>query len=302
MQVGLMAPQGWKGEYDGWDAAEAWARTVDLARQADALGFESLWVFDHFHTVPQPTDEITFEGFSVLTALAMATSRVRLGHMVVCTGFRNPALTAKLSSTIDVISGGRFELGIGAGWKEEEWRAYGYGFPTLGERMGALGDHLEVISRMFGPGRAAYEGTYAHVRGAINVPKGIQTRIPIIVGGNGERRTAGYAITYADELNYVFLEAAEVAERMASVRERCVSEGRDPATLRFSMYTRDEAVRDAGPARIDFLAGLAAIGLDRAVCFPTRWDPTLDAQASFAEDCRAAGLTLATATTTASPA
>ena len=197
MQVGLMAPQGWKGEYDGWDAAEAWARTVDLARQAEALGFESLWVFDHFHTVPQPTDEITFEGFSVLTALAMATSRVRLGHMVVCTGFRNPALTAKLSSTIDVISGGRFELGIGAGWKEEEWRAYGYGFPTLGERMGALGDHLEIISRMFGPGRAAYEGTYAHVRGAINVPKGVQSRIPIIVGGNGERRTAGYAITYA---------------------------------------------------------------------------------------------------------
>ena len=149
---------------------------------------------------------------------------------------------------------------------------------------------------MFGPGRAAYEGAYAHVRGAINVPKGVQSRIPIIVGGNGERRTAGYAITYADELNYVFLEADEIAERMASVRERCVSEGRDPATLRFSLYTRDEAVRHAGSARIDYVAGMAAIGLDRIVCFPTRWDPTLDAQASFAEDCRAAGLTLATAT------
>ena len=157
MQVGLMAPQGWKGEYDGWNPADAWARTVELARNAEALGFESLWVFDHFHTVPTPTDEITFESFSVLSALAMATERVRLGHMVVCTGFRNPALTAKLSSTIDVISGGRFELGIGAGWKEEEWRAYGYGFPTLGERMAALGDHLEVIRAMFGPGRASVE-------------------------------------------------------------------------------------------------------------------------------------------------
>ena len=131
MQVGLMAPQGWKGEYDGWDAAAAWARTIELAKQAEALGFESLWVFDHFHTVPRPTDEITFESFSMLTALAMATTRVRLGHMVICAGFRNPALTAKLASTIDVISGGRFELGIGAGWKEDEWRAYGYGFPTL---------------------------------------------------------------------------------------------------------------------------------------------------------------------------
>ena len=87
-----------------------------------------------------PTDEITFESFSVLAALAMATQRVRLGHMVVCTGFRNPALTAKLSSTIDVISGGRFELGIGAGWKEDEWEAYGYGFPPIGERMDAFGD------------------------------------------------------------------------------------------------------------------------------------------------------------------
>ncbi len=161
MKVGLMAPQGWKGEYDGWDPAAAWARTVELAREAEALGFESLWAFDHFHTVPNPTDEMTFESFSVLTALAMVTKRVRLGHMVVCTGFRNPALTAKMSSTIDVISGGRFELGIGAGWKEEEWRAYGYGFPTIGERLAALRDHLEVIVRMLEPGRATYHGEYA---------------------------------------------------------------------------------------------------------------------------------------------
>jgi F420-dependent oxidoreductase-like protein len=293
MQVGLMAPQGWKGEYDGWDPAAAWARTIELARNAESLGFESLWVFDHFHTVPEPTDEITFEGFSVLAALAMATERVRLGHMVVCTGFRNPALTAKLSSTIDVISGGRFELGIGAGWKEEEWRAYGYGFPTLGERMAALGDHLEVIRAMFGPGRASYEGRYAHVRGAINVPKGLQQpRIPIIVGGNGQRVTAGLAIRFADELNYVFLSPVEVAERIGAVRARCETEGRDPATLRFSLYTRDEQMREAGRARTDVLGELASVGLDRIVCFPTRWSPTVEAQEAFAEDCRAAGLTL----------
>src|SRR6266576_5797448 len=216
MQVGLLAPQGWKGEYDGWHPADAWERTIELAKQAEALGFEALWVFDHFHTVPEPSDEITFESFSVLTALAMATERVRLGHMVVCTGFRNPALTAKMASTIDVISSGRFELGIGAGWKEEEWRAFGYGFPTLAERMGALGDHLEIIRLMLGPGRATFEGPFAHVRGAINVPKGLQEpRIPIIVGGNGKRVTAGFAIRYADELNYVFLPAADVSRRMA---------------------------------------------------------------------------------------
>ncbi len=98
MKVGVMAPQGWKGEYDSWGAAEAWARTVELTREAERLGFESVWVFDHFHTVPVPTDEMTLESFSTITALAMITSRVRLGHMVVCTGFRNPALTAKLAS------------------------------------------------------------------------------------------------------------------------------------------------------------------------------------------------------------
>src|SRR3954470_10613075 len=163
MQVGLMAPQGWKREYDGWQSAEAWARTVALARQADNLGFESLWVFDHFHTVPTAADEITFESFSTLTALAMATSRVRLGHMVICAGFRNPALTAKLASTIDVISGGRFELGIGGGWKEDEWRGGGAAFPMLRERVDAFGDHLEVITRMLGPGRATYEGEHASV-------------------------------------------------------------------------------------------------------------------------------------------
>jgi F420-dependent oxidoreductase-like protein len=292
MHVGLMAAQGWKREYDGWQPAEAWARTVALARQAENLGFESLWVFDHFHTVPMAADEITFESFSTLTALAMATSRVRLGHMVICAGFRNPALTAKMASTIDLISGGRVELGIGAGWKEEEWRAYGYGFPTLGERLEALEDHLRVIRAMFEPGRATYDGPYASVRGAINVPKGIQPRIPIIVGGNGPRVTAGLAIRYGDELNYVFLSPKEVAERMTAVRARCEAEGRDPATLRFSLYVRDEEMRDPGQQRVDALAAYAEIGLDRIVCFPTRWSPTEEAQAAFAEDCVAAGVSL----------
>ncbi len=158
MKVGLIAPQGWKHEYDGWDPAAAWQRTLDLAAQAEDLGFESLWVFDHFTTVPDPTDEITFESFSILAALAIATRRVRLGHMVICTAFRNPALTAKLCSTLDVLSGGRFEVGIGAGWKEDEWLAYGYGFPPIAERIDVFEEHLEVITRMLGPGRASYRG------------------------------------------------------------------------------------------------------------------------------------------------
>ena len=218
MKVGLITPQGWKMEYEGWDPAEAWANTVALAKQAEELGFESLWAFDHFTTVPDPTDEMTLESFSQLSAIAMVTMNVRLGHMVICTSFRNPALTAKLASTIDVISGGRFEIGIGAGWKEDEWIAYGYGFPPLGERISTFEEHLEVISRMIAPGRATYEGERVHVRGAINEPRGIQDKIPLIVGGNGPKRTAGLAVKFADELNFVFRQPDWVAERMTEVR------------------------------------------------------------------------------------
>ena len=284
MKIGLITPQGWKGEYDGWDPAEAWARTVELAVQAEELGFESLWAFDHFHTVPVPTDEITFESFSQLSALAMVTDKVRLGHMVICTAFRNPALTAKLASTIDVISNGRFEIGIGAGWKKDEWIAYGYGFPPIGERISTFEEHLEVITRMIAPGRATYEGERVHVRGAINEPRGIQEKIPLIVGGNGRQRTAGLAIRFADELNFVFKSPAWAVERMAEVRTRCEQAGRDPASLRFSMYTSDEHVRNAGQQRVDLLAEFLESGLDRIVCFPTKYDPSAEAQAALAED------------------
>jgi F420-dependent oxidoreductase-like protein len=290
LQVGLLIPQGWKGEYDGWDPAEAWARTVDLARHAEHLGFESEWVFDHFTTVPEPTDEITFESFSALSALAMVTERVRIGHMVICTGFRNPALTAKLASTIDVISGGRFELGIGAGWKEDEWLAYGYGFPPTTERLAQLADHLEVISRMLKPGRATYEGEHAHVRGAINEPKGIQPHIPIIVGGNGPNVTMRLAARFADELNLVFKPLDEIPDLMATARQRCEEIDRDPATLRLSMYVADPEVKEPGQPRVDTLGRLAGMGLDRLVAFPTRYGATREVQEQFAEDCRAAGV------------
>src|SRR6476620_9909754 len=161
MKIGAIVPQGWVGEYDGWDPTTAWRRTAAVAQQADRLGFESIWLFDHFHTIPRPTDEITFESFTSLSALAAMTTRVRLGHIVICTAFRNPALTAKMISTMDTISDGRMELGIGAGWKRDEWLAYGYGFPETPSRLAALRDHLEVIDRMLRPGFASWSGDHA---------------------------------------------------------------------------------------------------------------------------------------------
>jgi len=293
MDVGVMIPQGWKYEYNGWDAATAWARSMELARGAEALGFESEWVFDHFHTTPDPTDEITFESFTTLTAIAGVTSRVRIGHMVICNGFRNPALVAKLASTLDVASGGRFELSIGGGWKEEEWLAYGYGFPPTADRLKALRDSMEIITRMLAPGRATFEGKYAHVAGAINMPKGIQKpRPPIIVGGNGPDVTWRIAAKFADELNLVFKSPDEVVADMPTIRARCEEIGRDPATLRISVYASDDEMRAPGAARVDLIGKYAQAGISRLVAFPTRWDPTPEAQAVFAADCKAAGVTL----------
>ena len=260
MKIGVIVPQGWVGEYDGWDPLEAWSRTVAVAQQADRLGFESIWLFDHFHTIPRPTDEITFESFTSLSALAALTSRVRLGHIVICTAFRNPALTAKMISTMDTISGGRMELGIGAGWKRDEWLAYGYGFPETRERLARLGDDLEVIVRMLSGDRhahATFDGRYAHVRDARNVPKPIQKpRVPIMVGGNGPNVTWRLAARHADELNVDGMSPPEVVEALPVIRSRCEEIGRDPATLPVSVHIWRELLAAPGARRVDQLAAL----------------------------------------------
>ena len=174
-----------------------------------------------------------------------------------------------MASTIDVISGGQFELGIGAGWKEDEWLAYDYAPPPCVTASGALGDHLEVIRRMLGPGKATFEGAYARVEGAINVPKGIQSHIPIVVGGNGQNVTFRYAARYADELNLVFLAPDEIREALPVARQRCEEIGRDPSTLRVSLYCRDADSRADGQARVDRLGAYAELDLARIVMFPS---------------------------------
>jgi F420-dependent oxidoreductase-like protein len=298
MKLGVIVPQGWTGEYDGWDGDRAWARTKAVAAQAEALGFESIWLFDHFHTVPKPTDEITFESFTTLSALAALTERVRLGHIVVCNGFRNPALTAKMASTLDTISGGRFELGIGAGWKREEWLAYGYGFPETRQRLDSLRDGLEVIARMLEPGRerASFRGELHAVEGAINLPlRQAPPGLPIMVGGNGPVVTWRLAARFADELNVDGLTPDELRAALPVVRSRCEEIGRDPASLTVSLHVwwGDDGWRAPGDRRIAFLGELTELGLSRVICLLQASATSDDALASLAEDARAAGLSLA---------
>ena len=298
MKIGAIVPQGWVGEYDGWEPLDAWRRTTEVAQQADRLGFESIWLFDHFHTVPRPTDEITFESFTSLAALAALTTRVRLGHIVICTAFRNPALTAKMISTMDSISGGRMELGIGAGWKRDEWLAYGYGFPETKERLARLGDDLEVIAAMLAGDKhqhATYEGTYSQVRDASNVPKPIQQpRVPIMVGGNGPERD---------------LAPRGAACRRAQPRRDVAGRGRrgaagDPEPLRGDRSRPGDAPdlgphldrgprRRPGAARVDRLAGYRELGVSRVMGLLRASARSDEALESLVEDARAAGVELA---------
>jgi len=297
MKIGAIVPQGWVGEYDGWDPTTAWRRTAAVAQQADRLGFESVCLFDHFHTIPRPTDEITFESFTSLSALAAMTTRVRLGHIVICTAFRNPALTAKMISTMDTISDGRMELGIGAGWKRDEWLAYGYGFPETRERLARLGDDLEVISAMLAGDKhehASFKGEYNSVRNAINVPKPIQQpRVPIMVGGNGPNVTWRLAARLADELNVDGLTPKEVREALPTIRARCEEVDRDPATLAISVHIWTETLSIPGQRRVDLLGAYRKIGVDRVMGLDTGAATSDEALETLAADARSAGLDLA---------
>jgi F420-dependent oxidoreductase-like protein len=300
MKLGVILPQGWTGEYAGWDPLAAWARTIRLAGQAERLGYESVWLFDHFHTVPEPTDEPTFESFTSLSAIAALTSRVRLGHVVVCTGFRNPALTAKMISTMDVISGGRMTLGIGAGWKREEWLAYGYTFPDTSERLGTLENHLEIITRMLAAGnhnRASFVGPFASVRDAINVPKPVQQpRVPIMVGGNGPTVTWRLAARFADELNLDGMTPAELSAALPTVRARCEEIGRDPASLWVSVHIWWHKIggppETSSQARVDLLGEYRDLGIARTMHLLRSSVDADEALESYAADARAAGVDL----------
>lgn len=293
MRVGIIVPQGWTGEYDGWDPARAWARTVAVAHETEALGFDSIWMFDHVETEPVPTDEITFEAFVGISALAAETVRVRLGHLVLCAGYRNPALVAKMISTLDVVSGGRAELGLGAGWKEDEYAAYGWGFPPLRSRMESLEDALEIVTRMLVPGRATYSGPTASVRDAINVPRGLQApRIPILVGGNGPNRTWRLAARFADELNLDWFSPEEVVDALPVIEARCGEIGRDPTTLRLSVNIGRPQSAPEGAPRVDLLRRYADTGVSRVMTLVRACADDEGALERFAEDCVAAGAEL----------
>jgi alkanesulfonate monooxygenase SsuD/methylene tetrahydromethanopterin reductase-like flavin-dependent oxidoreductase (luciferase family) len=289
MKAGLTLPQGCDREYLGLDARAAWERTVEVARGAEEAGFGSLWAYDHMQVDPPPEEAVVFDPFVELAALATVTSRATLGHLVMAAAYRNAGLTAKMISTLDVVSGGRAVLGIGAGWKSDEWLSYGYGFPDARTRLGILADHLEIITRLLRePGPATYAGRHAHVRDAIHEPKG---RIPITVGGNGPNVTWRLAARFADELNLDALMPGAVATAMPVIRSRCAEIGRDPDTLRIAVHCWGEPADVApGHERQKRLREYAAVGVDRVIVQGFQAVQDKEYLDRLAEDCAAVGL------------
>jgi F420-dependent oxidoreductase-like protein len=199
------------------------ARLVD-----DDPAWDAIWVYDHFHTVPQPELETTFECWTITATLARDTRRVRIGQMVTSNGYRNPALLAKIASTVDVASHGRLNVGIGAGWYEHEWRAYGYGFPDIPERMRMFREGVEILHRMWTEDYPRFQGRHYAIDGPVNEPKGVQRpHPPLWIGGGGEQVTLKLVAQYGDACNVGGGNPEVIRQKLEVLQRHCDALGRN---------------------------------------------------------------------------
>ena len=215
--------------------------TVDWAHRAEELGFDSVWLSDHlFYSFARygadPAPIAAIEPMTALAGIAAVTTRVRLGTLVLCAPFRHPALLAKMAATIDRISGGRLDLGLGAGWLQEEFDAFGFSFGTVAERFDTLEGTLAALSALQSGRPATYGGATVTLRDALLLPAPVHGRVPVWVGGKGGPRLLKLAARYADGWNAVWrIEAVDYANRVKAAREACEAIGRDPSTFRLSV-------------------------------------------------------------------
>ena len=243
-----------------------WSEILELWRAADDIDvFESAWTMDHFYPLSPPLDGPELESWTLLAALAQATRRLRLGCMVNGMHFRHPAVTANMAATLDHIAGGRFDLGLGAGWFEAEADAYGIPLGTLTERFDRFDEGVEVIVSLLTRDVTTFSGRYYRLADARCEPKPVQDRIPIVIGGRGPRRTLRTVARWADHWDVVRPDDPGAWTRLDAVlRDHCAAIGRDPAEIRRSVHLMWAA--DDDPAALaDTAAGFAAAGVDLVI-------------------------------------
>ncbi len=269
MKHSIFLPTGFGQEFARIpDPVRAYESITQIAKAADELGYETLFAPDHLQTIP-PSQEFLFESWSVITALARDTRRVRLGQLVTGNGYRNPALQAKMASTVDVLSHGRLTFGIGAGWYEPDYLGYGYEFGTAGGRLKQLGEAVRIIRSMWTEEKTTFSGAYYDVQDVVNQPKGVQSpHIPLLIAGGGEKVTLKLVAQYADACN-VMDSPAVLARKYAILAEHCANVGRDYDTIHRTATTvciirdTDAEARALVPPGIEFAypGDLASYGL-----------------------------------------
>jgi F420-dependent oxidoreductase-like protein len=227
LRFGAFVPQGWKLEYTGWGAEDAWRRSVEVAQTAERVGYDHIWVYDHVETVPRREPTHCFEAFTTLAALSQLTTKVELGQLVTCSSYRNAGLLAKEAACIDVFSGGRLILGLGAGWYGREYDAYGYEYPSAKIRLQVLDETVTVIPRLWSEETVTFDGDHLHFNGAYCDPKPVrEPRPPIWIGGGGEKVTLRIAARHADATNWqVGLD--QFVHKSKVLAEHCDRIGRD---------------------------------------------------------------------------
>ena len=228
LTFGVFIPQGWKMELASIpDPQDKWHKAVEIATLAEELGYDSVWVYDHFHNVPVAAHEAVFECWTTMAAISQRTSRIRLGQMVGCAPYRSPGLLAKITSTIDVISGGRLDWGIGAGWYEHEFRGYGYPFEKASTRIKVLEETVEIVKAMWSEPDVSYDGKHFQLAGAQCDPKPLQQpHPPIWIGGGGEQLTLRVVAKHATHSNFGG-KPHEWAHKAEVLKGHCAAVGRD---------------------------------------------------------------------------
>ncbi len=249
-------------------ADNRWTTIAESARLADDLGFDAIHFIDHLLAIPDPAGDV-LESWTTMTACAALTRRVRIGGNVLCNSFRSPALLAKMAATLDVVSGGRFELGIGAGWHEPEYHAYGFEFPRAGVRIDQLAEAVRLIKQLWTGERVDFDGAHYRIRGGISRPRPLQTpRPPIMIGGSGERKMLRLVAAEADIWNASAGNYAQLERKVSILHEHCRAVGRDPASIELSLQDlvvvapTDAALRapmDDARKRLGFFGDVDAI-------------------------------------------
>lgn len=242
--------------------ADLFPAVISQAREAEDAGFDAAFVMDHFYQLPGlgAPDQPMLEAYSALSALATATSRIQLSALVTGNTYRHPPVLAKTVTTLDVVSGGRAVLGIGAGWYELEHQAFGLDFGTFTERFERLDEALQIIVPMLRGERPTFDGTWYHTESAMNEPR-MRDDLPVMLGGSGEKKTFALAARFAQHLN-IICDPAELPRKLDALAQRCAEAGRDRSTLETSFLAYVMIDEDGDKARAQQKEFLRGIGVD----------------------------------------